>query len=555
VVSLDSLPALRTRTAEQSFEQVGAQLQALAATLPTQQIEVAVVADFEFSNLAFAGGLTPEAAIAARMNVVDGIYSSQVGVKVVVTDVTVFRSEADPFTSTTAASTLLNELGTWRRATPSQAARGLTHLLTGRDLDGSTVGIAFLGSLCSARGGAGLTQGTLSQTNSALVIAHEMGHNFGAPHDAETGSACEATPATFLMAPGLNGSNQFSQCSLERIGPVVAAARCVTALSVPDAALELPAAPRRLRGVPFDYSFEVRSAGAASVEGLVATVTLPAGVVANGSTIAGGGSCASGANGTLTCSLGALAAQSTRAITLNLTGQQAGAPILRVALTAANDGVATNDAAQVVLTIDPSADLATRLVLAPASIVAGGSAQLTATLQHLAGDPVGDARLAFEVPAEVTVTAVAANALGCALQGGAVSCAPTALASGASQSVTLTVGSVGAGSRNLRSTASASVGDPAPANNLSQAVLEVSAPVTAGSASPPPPPAVAAPPGGGAAAGGGTAAGGGAAASGGSGGGGGGLVDRLLLALLASWWLGTSGSHKRRARLPERRPR
>jgi hypothetical protein len=527
VVSLDALPALRARTAEQSFEQVGAQLQALAATLPTRQIEVAVVGDFEFSTLAFAGGLMPEAAIAARMNVVDGIYSSQVGVRVVVTDVTVFRGEADPFTSTTVASTLLNELGTWRRATPSQAARGLTHLLTGRDLDGSTVGIAFLGAPCSPRGGAGLTQGTLSQTNSALVIAHEIGHNFGAPHDAEAGSACEAAPATFLMAPRLNGSDRFSQCSLERIAPVVAAASCVTALSVPDAGLDLPPAPRRLRGAAFDYGFEVRSLGAASVEGLVATVTLPAGVVANGSSIAGGGSCASGANGTLTCTLGSLAPQATRSVTLNLTGQQAGAPTLRVALTAANDGVAGNDASQVVLTIDPSADLATTLALAPASIVAGGSAQLTATLQHLAGDPVGDARLAFDLPAEVSVTAVAANGLGCALQGGAVNCPPAALASGASQAVTLTIGSAGAGNRTLRASVSASVGDPAPGNNAAQAVLAATTPVVSGSMS-------TSAPTGGAAVGDGAAAGGG--------GGGGGSLDRLLLLVLASWWLGASGS-------------
>ena len=88
-------------TAQAQFDAVAGELQVAAATVPTtKQIEVAVVGDFEFSGIAFSGGLTPEQAIAARMNVVDGIFSSQVGVKIIVASVTVFRSAADPFTDT-----------------------------------------------------------------------------------------------------------------------------------------------------------------------------------------------------------------------------------------------------------------------------------------------------------------------------------------------------------------------------------------------------------------------------------------------------------------------
>ncbi len=206
LVTLDNFAQLRQQSGEQAYATLAAELAALPATA-TRQVEVAVVGDFEFSGLSFAGGATPEATIAARMNIVDGIYTAQLGIKVVVAEVTVYRDAADPFTSTAVPSTLLSELGTWRGNTAAQRSRGLTHLLTGRDLEGTTVGIAYLGSLCSQRFGAGLTQGTLSEANSALVIAHEMGHNFGAPHDGETGSLCEATAQTFLMAPVINGSN------------------------------------------------------------------------------------------------------------------------------------------------------------------------------------------------------------------------------------------------------------------------------------------------------------------------------------------------------------
>jgi hypothetical protein len=506
--------ALRAATAQQAFDDVAGELQALAATLPARQIEVAIVGDFEFSGLAFANGLTPEAAIAARMNIVDGIYSSQVGVKVIVSDVNVFRTAGDPFTATTVPSTLLNELASWRQVTPTQTSKGLTHLLTGRDLDGTTVGIAFLGSVCNIRSAAGLTQGTLSTTNSALVIAHEMGHNFGAEHDGEAGKACESTSQTFLMAPRLNGSDQFSACSLGAITPVVNAARCIGALSVADADLDLPASIRRLRGQAFDYTFNVRSIGAVTVEGVVATVTLPAGLTANASAVAAGNPCTANGN-TLACSVGSLAPQANRAITLNLTPQQPGSPTLAVALTATNDASAGNNNAQASFAIDPSADLEVAVSAAPASFASGGSTQFTATLRHLAGDPVADARLSFEVPDGLAVTAVGANSLGCSVQGATLACTPTALAAGASQSVALTLTATAAGSRTVRASVAATLGDPVSANNAAQAVLEttVQQVVVAGSSG-----------------------------GGGGGGGGGALGYGSVLVLLGLWAARTSGS-------------
>ncbi len=474
VVTLDDQPALRATTGQQAFDRVASELQVLAAVVPTKQIEVAVVGDFEFSGLTFPIGVTAEAAIAARMNIVDGIYSAQIGVKIVVADVNVFRTASDPFTSTTVPSTLLTELANWRQATPSQSSRGLSHLLTGRDLDGTTVGVAFLGSVCNLRAGAGLTQGTLSTTSSALVIAHEMGHNFGASHDGDAGTACETTPQTFLMAPRLNGSDQFSACSVSAITPVVNEARCIVALSVPDADFDLPATTRRLRGQPFDYTFNVRSVGGATVDGIVVTVTLPTALTANSSAVAGGNPCTPSGN-TLSCSVGSLAPQATRAITLNLTPQQTGAPTLAVALTATNDASAGNNSAQVSVTVDPSADLDVAVAAAPASVVSGSTTQFIATVRHLGGDAVADARLTFDVPGGLAVTAVAVNGLGCALQGAAVACTPSTLAAGATQSVALTLSTSATGSRIVRATITANVGDPNTANNVAQTAIETTA--------------------------------------------------------------------------------
>ena len=64
----------------------------------------------------------------------------------------------------------------------------------------------------------------------ASVVAHEIGHNFGAPHDGETGSACESQAGDWLMSPRLNGVDQFSQCSLNEMADDIARASCITAL-------------------------------------------------------------------------------------------------------------------------------------------------------------------------------------------------------------------------------------------------------------------------------------------------------------------------------------
>ena len=464
------------RTGLQVFQALAAELQPLAAAIPSKQIEIAMVGDFEMSTVNFGAGLTPESAIAARMNVVDGIFSSQVGVKLTVTDVTIFRSAADPFTDTLAANTLLTEFANFRRDTPSQNARGLSHLLTGRDLEGTTVGIAFLRALCSRNAGAGLSMANLSANNSALVIAHEMGHNFGASHDGEAGTACEATPQTFLMAPSINGSNQFSQCSLDSMTPIVAAASCVTALNVPDASLGAPVAGSRLRGQSFAYTLTVQSIGGVGIDNVNLSINIPASITVNSATVAGGAACTAGAGGALSCAIGTLAAGANRDVNLNLTGSQNGNVTLTATVSGTNDSVSANNSRQATFTFTPSADLAVTLSAAPASFTTGGSTQLTANLRHAGGDAVTDALLSFTLPVGLTVTAVGTNSLGCTLQGTAVSCSGTALANGASQSVVLTATAADVGARQVSAAVTATLGDPVSSNNSASVSIDTAAP-------------------------------------------------------------------------------
>jgi hypothetical protein len=192
------------------------------------QLWVAVVGD---ALLARQDGDALETNLLARLNLIDGLFASQLGVHIEAASVTLFTRHADePFGRTTEASDLPEEIADWRATDPTQRAAGLTHVFTGRNLSGRTVGMAYIDALCSRRYSTSLSQATASTTFAALIAAHEIGHVFGAPHDGEGGSACATTPTDFLMAPRINGSQQFSQCSLEQIAPRIEAAACLSPL-------------------------------------------------------------------------------------------------------------------------------------------------------------------------------------------------------------------------------------------------------------------------------------------------------------------------------------
>jgi hypothetical protein len=214
--------------------------------------------------------------------------------------------------------------------------------MTGRDLDGTTVGIAYIRGLCSAEFGASLSQSTFSTTQSALIAAHEIGHNFGAPHDGDADDACASTGNTFLMAPQLNGSDQFSSCSIQQITPVIAKASCLTVYNPPDASIEVPTSTVAATvGTAFVASFAVRATGDDTSSNVSISVSLPTTLTVQ-SVTANGGTCTSGA-GTASCNLGNLAAGDVRQVDMTITPTQAGSTTLDLSVDSTNDPNSSND--------------------------------------------------------------------------------------------------------------------------------------------------------------------------------------------------------------------
>jgi hypothetical protein len=362
IATPDSTPE-SPRTAADAMHSLASEIDTFETAEATaiKQVRVGVVGDFEFTNQ-FAGNTTPEDAIVARMNIVDGIFTTQLGVKVSLATPTLFRTASDPFTKSV-PSELLTEVRNFRNGSQAQKQLGITHLMTGRNLDTTTVGIAYIGGLCDAQFGASLSQSVSNTTQAALIAAHEIGHNFGAPHDGESG-ACSATDSSFLMAPQLNGNDQFSACSIQQIQPRVNNSSCLTMYVPPDASIAVanPTLTATV-GTALVASFTVRATGDDASDNVNVTVSIPVGLTVQ-SVNANGGTCTSGA-GTASCNLGTLPAGDARQVDLNLTPTQAGALTLSLSLDSSNDPNSSNDGGTIA--INASANGVTPPVTPPPS--------------------------------------------------------------------------------------------------------------------------------------------------------------------------------------------
>eukprot|EP00929_Paragymnodinium_shiwhaense_P002454 TRINITY_DN10270_c0_g5_i1.p1 TRINITY_DN10270_c0_g5~~TRINITY_DN10270_c0_g5_i1.p1 ORF type:complete len:1155 (+),score=175.60 TRINITY_DN10270_c0_g5_i1:43-3507(+) len=137
--------------------------------------------------------------------------------------------DQDPWESTvvmsgdeTDCSSLLDLFHAW--GTQQQSAGALVEhdnrvLLSGRDFDGSTIGLAGVSAMCdTSRSGSVNMCGHLDSdiAGCAAVVAHELGHNFGMHHDSG-GNACPQSGFIMESVGDSEASTQFSDCSVSYI--------------------------------------------------------------------------------------------------------------------------------------------------------------------------------------------------------------------------------------------------------------------------------------------------------------------------------------------------
>jgi MYXO-CTERM domain-containing protein len=466
-------PATSAATAVESL--LGELHTAAEAQGAVSEIELGVVGDFEFTQNR-GGDAAAAQAITTRLNNVDGIFSSQVGIQISVQAIETFNTNNDPFT-TSDAEALLNELSDYRLNNPVQNSNGLTHLWTGRDLDGTTVGIAWTGALCSARFGAGLSEGNAGPGFDSLVAAHEIGHNFGAPHDGEAESACEAQTGDWLMSPRLSNIDQFSPCSLEQMADDIADASdnrfgnaCIAPLPSIDMTVGLQSSATVLFGAESNLSYEVVNNGSLEATNVAVDVAIPSNLTVGAATAASG-ACDIG-TGTVNCTLGDIPGFGLRTVDITVTPNALGAGVASATVSADADDRPGNNQESLQLTVDPAVDL---VVNPPAgsTVRVGKSTTITATLQNRATIGATGVTLTIDIGSSLDPSSASWPLGSCAVQGQRVTCQAATFAAQSNSTVSLTVNGVTEGSPRVTLSLASAEPDLEPGDNSGVGRFEV----------------------------------------------------------------------------------
>lgn len=435
-----------------------------------EEIELGAIGDFEFTS-SKGGDAGAATAITNRLNIVDGIFSQQLGVQITVTTIETFSASNDPFTDENDAGLLLDEVSDYRSVTPAQNSNGLTHLYTGRDLAGSTVGIAWTGALCSNFFGAGLSEGNGSASFDSLVAAHEIGHNFGAPHDGESGSACESESGGFLMAPTLNGSDQFSACSITQMSAEVAGASCISPLPSIDVDVGLAGAPVVLFGASATVTYDIDNNGSLDATNVVADFTLPANLTLDSAT-ASQGTCTSGA-GTVSCAIGTIPGFANRTVDLGVTPTSIGLGTITATVTTSDtDERPGNNVEQLQFSVDPAVDLVVNVPLG-SDIKLNQSTTITAGLENRATIDATAVTLTVDLGNALNATSASWPLGSCTVTAQRVTCQAALFAAQSSSSFSVTATGVAAGNPNIVATLSSAEAELVVNNNSANGRLEV----------------------------------------------------------------------------------
>lgn len=177
-VVLDQSSALVTAMASQGEEPVTAEASQLYV------VEIAFDADHEFYVANGEDVAATVADIEGIVNALNVIYERDVGVTYLVTEILVRDTPDDPYDTADPNGLLGAFRGHWAM-NHGDVERDICHLMTGRDLTGSTIGIAYMAGICSGFSGYGLSQSTGWTSNFArrvALTAHELGHNWNASH-------------------------------------------------------------------------------------------------------------------------------------------------------------------------------------------------------------------------------------------------------------------------------------------------------------------------------------------------------------------------------------
>nr|XP_020460771.1 disintegrin and metalloproteinase domain-containing protein 9-like [Monopterus albus] len=176
----------------------------------TNYIELVLVVDNLRYNIMKQDDEAIRKEMAELANLLDGYYK-QLNIRAMLVGLVTFKT-ANPFDVSGSAGDVLGRFANWRRDNLVPKIRNdVGHLVVGQKDPylGGVLGMAFVGTACSASTSAGISvYGNTNLNYYSTVVAHEVGHNLGMNHDRD---GCCAKSC--IMGPSATGSTTFSSCS------------------------------------------------------------------------------------------------------------------------------------------------------------------------------------------------------------------------------------------------------------------------------------------------------------------------------------------------------
>lgn len=166
--------------------------------------ELAFDADYEYFKQ-WGSGTAVGNQISNIIGIMNLQYKSDVGITHTIGTIIVRTKSGAPYTSSDAV-TLINQFRTEWEMNQGSVVRDMAQLFTGKDVNGGTIGIAWIGAVCTSSGYSMVQSDFNGKGNLACqtdLSAHELGHNWGADH-----CGCWR-PTSYTMNSSITCANQF----------------------------------------------------------------------------------------------------------------------------------------------------------------------------------------------------------------------------------------------------------------------------------------------------------------------------------------------------------
>ena len=180
------------------------------------EVEIALAADYLMFD-EFGSVTATENQMLGILNLVQTNYDDDFDDEIVFQVVTVFVATSpgtDPWSGSSDAGVLLNSFANWGNNGGFGASYDVATLWTDRNLAGTTIGVAWPGSLCTSQRYNVCENFNSNASLLRVLQAHELGHNFNASHDGQG--------APTIMAPSVSNTNTWSAASQADISNYIA---------------------------------------------------------------------------------------------------------------------------------------------------------------------------------------------------------------------------------------------------------------------------------------------------------------------------------------------